>query len=82
MPRLPHTQGKKIQYFYVHFLRFTFSYTIYKVKKNSLYKNLTCTEFVNPYSYGCTTTQIYLKLENYKHLTFFLTSCSVLAPIY
>lgn len=30
-----------------------------------------CTEFVNPYSYGCTTTQICLKLEYYKHLTFF-----------
>lgn len=26
-----HTQDKKIQYFYVHFLRFTFSYTIYKI---------------------------------------------------
>lgn len=84
MTRLPHTQGKKIQYFYVHFKRFTFSYTIYKVKKFSV-QNLMCTELVNAYSHGCTITHICLKLEYYKHFFFyfmFSLGTHILIPIF
>lgn len=64
-----HAHSKKIQYFYVHFLNLHFHIQYIKLKRFSV-QNLMCTEFVNPYSYGCTSTHM-LKTRILQTLNFF-----------
>ena len=65
-----HTHGKKIHYFYVHFFKDLHFYIQFIELKKILCTNLMCTEFVNPYSYRCTTIQIHLKIT-LQSLSFF-----------